>query len=138
MLDWDTSNEDNPSLLLLPLQASQSSVEWAVALYDFAGSSDGDLSFQQGDTILITQHINTEWSCGRLNGREGMFPSAFVESCTGMKFSRQRYIVDSIYYQLCPINDLIRSALIVDRTKLLGICFHSVLLNLKANTQEHY
>ncbi|KAI3353315.1 hypothetical protein L3Q82_019856 [Scortum barcoo] len=65
-----------------PAQASQSSVEWVVALYDFAGSSDGDLSFQKGDCILITQHIDAEWSCGRLNGREGVLPRSYVESST--------------------------------------------------------
>ncbi|GAA6228091.1 SH3 domain-containing protein 19 [Lates japonicus] len=65
-----------------PAQVSQSSVQWVVALYDYAGKSENDLSFQQGDCILITQHINAEWSCGRLNGREGMFPTAFVESTT--------------------------------------------------------
>ncbi|XP_040891757.1 SH3 domain-containing protein 19 [Toxotes jaculatrix] len=65
-----------------PTQASQSKVDWVVALYDYAGKSEDDLSFQQGDRILITQHINDEWSCGRLNGREGMFPTAFVESTT--------------------------------------------------------
>uniref|UniRef100_UPI003AAE72FE SH3 domain-containing protein 19 n=1 Tax=Centroberyx gerrardi TaxID=166262 RepID=UPI003AAE72FE len=66
-----------------PAQASQSGVEWAVALYDFSGQTDGDLSFQQGDRILITQHIDAEWCCGRLNGREGFFPKNFVESSTG-------------------------------------------------------
>ncbi|KAM7394435.1 hypothetical protein PAMP_021239 [Pampus punctatissimus] len=66
---------------------AQTTVEWAVALYDFAGKSDGDLSFQQGDRILITQHLNDEWSCGRLNGREGMFPRAFVESSSGQQSS---------------------------------------------------
>lgn len=76
-----------------PAQASQSSVEWVVALYDFAGSSNDDLSFQQGDSILITQHISTEWSCGRLNGREGMFPRAFVKSSTGPQSSDNQLIV---------------------------------------------
>ncbi|XP_062243564.1 SH3 domain-containing protein 19 isoform X1 [Platichthys flesus] len=65
-----------------PAQASQSSVDWVVALYDYGGSSEEELSFQQGDCILLTQHINAEWSCGRLSGREGMFPRAFVESST--------------------------------------------------------
>ncbi|XP_023262080.1 SH3 domain-containing protein 19 isoform X1 [Seriola lalandi dorsalis] len=65
-----------------PTQASQSKVDWAVALYDYAGKSEDDLSFQQGDCILITRHINAEWSCGRLNGKEGMFPRAFIESNT--------------------------------------------------------
>lgn len=66
-----------------PAQTPQSSVEWVVALYDFAGSAEDDLSFQQGDRILISRHIDAEWSCGRLNGREGIFPRAFVESSTG-------------------------------------------------------
>ncbi|XP_034544266.1 SH3 domain-containing protein 19 [Notolabrus celidotus] len=66
-----------------PAQASPSSVEWVVALYDFAGNSEDDLSFQTGNRILITQHVDAEWSCGRLNGREGIFPRAFVESSTG-------------------------------------------------------
>ncbi|KAG7221921.1 hypothetical protein INR49_016947 [Caranx melampygus] len=65
--------------------APQSKVAWVVALYDYAGKSEEDLSFQQGDCILITQRINDEWSCGRLNGREGMFPTAFVESSTGQQ-----------------------------------------------------
>ncbi|XP_047199951.1 SH3 domain-containing protein 19 isoform X1 [Hippoglossus stenolepis] len=65
-----------------PAQASQSSVDWVVALYDYSGRSEEDLSFQQGDCILLTKHINAEWSCGRLSGREGMFPRAFVESST--------------------------------------------------------
>ncbi|XP_038569042.1 SH3 domain-containing protein 19 isoform X1 [Micropterus salmoides] len=70
-----------------PAQASQSCVEWGVALYDFAGNSDNDLSFQQGDSILITEHIDDEWSCGQLNGREGMFPRAYVETSTGQQSS---------------------------------------------------
>ncbi|XP_031132664.1 SH3 domain-containing protein 19 isoform X2 [Sander lucioperca] len=66
-----------------PAPVSQSDVEWVVAQYDYAGNSDDDLSFQQGDCILIRQHLDAEWSCGRLNGREGMFPRAFVESTKG-------------------------------------------------------
>uniref|UniRef100_UPI0037E77207 SH3 domain-containing protein 19 n=1 Tax=Semicossyphus pulcher TaxID=241346 RepID=UPI0037E77207 len=73
-----------------PAQASQSSVEWVLALYDFAGNSDGDLSFQQGDRIQITQHLDAEWSCGRLNGKEGIFPRAFVESSAGQNSSNNQ------------------------------------------------
>nr|XP_043884227.1 SH3 domain-containing protein 19 isoform X2 [Solea senegalensis] len=70
-----------------PSKVSQSSVDWAVARYDYAGKSDDDLSFQEGDRILVTQRLNAEWSRGRLNGREGMFPTAFVESGTGQQSS---------------------------------------------------
>ncbi|MEQ2172519.1 hypothetical protein GOODEAATRI_021923, partial [Goodea atripinnis] len=59
--------------------AARSSVVWAVALYDYAAKSKDELSFQKDDCILITEHLNEEWSCGRLNGREGMFPRAFIE-----------------------------------------------------------
>lgn len=69
-------------LFVLPAAPSrpQAGAEWVVALYDFAGNSEGDLSFQQGDRILVSRHIDGGWSCGRLEGREGIFPTAFVES----------------------------------------------------------
>ncbi|XP_054459796.1 SH3 domain-containing protein 19 [Anoplopoma fimbria] len=73
-----------------PAQASPPGVEWVVALYDYAGDSDGDLSFQQGDRILISQHVDAEWSHGRLNGREGLFPRAFVESSSGQQSTNQQ------------------------------------------------
>uniref|UniRef100_A0A667XBN3 SH3 domain-containing protein n=1 Tax=Myripristis murdjan TaxID=586833 RepID=A0A667XBN3_9TELE len=40
-------------------------------------TSESDLSFQQGDCILITRHVDADWYCGRLSGREGLFPKAF-------------------------------------------------------------
>ncbi|XP_025763651.1 SH3 domain-containing protein 19, partial [Oreochromis niloticus] len=68
-----------------PAQASHSDVEWVVALYDYAGRTEEELSFQQGDCILVTKHMDAEWSCGRLNGREGLFPRNYVESTTGQQ-----------------------------------------------------
>uniref|UniRef100_A0A3Q0SJA8 Osteoclast-stimulating factor 1 n=1 Tax=Amphilophus citrinellus TaxID=61819 RepID=A0A3Q0SJA8_AMPCI len=59
---------------------SQSSVEWVVALYDYNGKTADDLSFREGECILITQHLDDDWSCGRLNGKEGIFPRKYVES----------------------------------------------------------
>lgn len=72
-------------------QVSQSGGEWVVAQYDFAGNSEGDLSFQQGDYILITRHIDSDWSSGRLSGREGIFPRAFVQSCPGIISKKQSW-----------------------------------------------
>ncbi|KAM4751328.1 SH3 domain-containing protein 19 isoform 2-T2 [Anableps anableps] len=66
-----------------PAQTARPSVEWAVALYDYAAKTQNELSFQKDDCILITKHLNEEWSCGRLNGREGMFPRAFIEISAG-------------------------------------------------------
>ncbi|XP_061737216.1 SH3 domain-containing protein 19 isoform X2 [Nerophis ophidion] len=61
------------------VQPAQSSAEWAVALYAFHGTSPEELSFMAGDGVLVTKHINQEWSSGRHDGREGIFPTAFVE-----------------------------------------------------------
>ncbi|XP_028293028.1 SH3 domain-containing protein 19 [Gouania willdenowi] len=70
-----------------PPQGAQSDLERAVALYDYTGNKEGDLSFQQGDSILITQYIDADWGHGRLNNREGMFPLAFVETKSGQHSS---------------------------------------------------
>ncbi|KAM6971939.1 SH3 domain-containing protein 19 [Aplochiton taeniatus] len=69
--------------LAKPIQAAPPAAEWAVALYDFSGESEEDLSFQQGDHILVTQHLDADWWSGRLNGREGFFPVAFVGTSAG-------------------------------------------------------
>uniref|UniRef100_A0A3B3UHY6 SH3 domain-containing protein n=1 Tax=Poecilia latipinna TaxID=48699 RepID=A0A3B3UHY6_9TELE len=66
--------EDDSHLILV-----LSGVQWAVALYDYAAKTQDELSFQKDDCILITEHLSEEWSSGRLNGREGMFPRAFVD-----------------------------------------------------------
>ncbi|XP_026059557.1 SH3 domain-containing protein 19 isoform X2 [Carassius auratus] len=57
--------------------------EWVVALYDFTAETEDDLSFQEGDRILVTAHIDDEWWSGRINGIEGFFPKVFVESVQG-------------------------------------------------------
>lgn len=64
-------------------EAESNGAEWAVALYDFSAETEEDLPFQQGDRILVTAHVDDEWWSGRINGREGFFPKAFVESVTG-------------------------------------------------------
>ncbi|CAL8331340.1 unnamed protein product [Lota lota] len=64
--------------------------EWVVALYDFNGQTGEDLSFKQGDRILVTKHLDTEWRTGRLNGREGIFPRAFVEGSSGQSLQNHQ------------------------------------------------
>ncbi|KAM9769593.1 SH3 domain-containing protein 19 isoform 2-T2 [Menidia menidia] len=73
-----------------PAQVPESKMEWVVALYDYTAKAADDLSFQEGDCILITKHISEEWSCGMHSGREGMFPMAFVKSTTGPQPSKNK------------------------------------------------
>ncbi|KAG8773802.1 hypothetical protein FRC12_002311 [Ceratobasidium sp. 428] len=53
----------------------------AKALWDYNldGQLKDDLTFRSGDIIQIVKEENTDWWTGRLNGKEGMFPSNHVE-----------------------------------------------------------
>jgi len=53
----------------------------AVAKFSFDGEQSGDLSFKKGDIITIVKRTEneTDWWTGRIAGREGIFPSNYVE-----------------------------------------------------------
>ncbi|KAM3937856.1 SH3 domain-containing protein 19 isoform 1-T1 [Leptodactylus fuscus] len=64
-------------------QLNRLSGEWYEALYDFTAETEDDLPFKKGDKILIIERLDSEWYKGRLNGREGILPAAFVQLCSG-------------------------------------------------------
>ncbi|XP_053316564.1 SH3 domain-containing protein 19 isoform X2 [Spea bombifrons] len=68
-----------------PVAQNSTSEEWGEALYDFAAEAEDDLPFKKGDKILLLERLDAEWYKGRLNGREGMLPAAFVQISSGMK-----------------------------------------------------
>lgn len=51
------------------------------ALYDFQGTNEGDLSFRQGERIVVLKRTDSkeDWWFGRLGKQEGYFPSNYVE-----------------------------------------------------------
>ncbi|KAJ6460356.1 SH3-domain-containing protein [Mycena vitilis] len=51
----------------------------AKALWGYQGQNPNDLSFNAGDTIEIVEETNSDWWTGRHNGRQGLFPSNYVE-----------------------------------------------------------
>ncbi|CAE6456305.1 unnamed protein product [Rhizoctonia solani] len=58
----------------------------AEAKWDYESNDPADLTFKQGDLIEIVEETSPDWWKGRLNGREGLFPSnrcAKVETTTG-------------------------------------------------------
>ncbi|KAG8453973.1 hypothetical protein GDO86_000557 [Hymenochirus boettgeri] len=69
----------------LVAQQTQTSGDWAEALYEFSGETEDDLAFKKGDKILIIEKLDTDWYRGRLNGRDGILPSAFVQLTSGLK-----------------------------------------------------
>ncbi|NXM02728.1 SH319 protein, partial [Tyrannus savana] len=64
-------------------QTSRCSVQWCEALHDFTAETKDDLSFKKGDYIQILEQVDLEWYRGRLNGKEGIFPAVFVQTCSG-------------------------------------------------------
>ncbi|KAJ3806706.1 SH3 domain-containing protein [Lentinula aff. lateritia] len=59
-----------------PLGTVKAKALWG---YNETGEDPQDLSFQSGDIIEIVQETNNDWWTGRYRGREGLFPSKYVE-----------------------------------------------------------
>jgi amphiphysin len=55
--------------------------EFVVALYNFSGQGQGDLSFREGDRIKIVKKTNTDqdWWVGELAGVRGNFPANYCK-----------------------------------------------------------
>lgn len=53
---------------------------YVVALYDYAATAEGDLSFNAGDRIEVTERTTSteDWWTGTLNGQSGVFPGNYV------------------------------------------------------------
>ena len=52
---------------------------YCIAIATFTGETPDDLSFEVGDTIEITERIDSDWLRGTTHGQSGMFPQTFVE-----------------------------------------------------------
>ncbi|XP_075948385.1 uncharacterized protein LOC142950706 isoform X2 [Anarhichas minor] len=50
-----------------------------IALFDYEGEEDDELTFSQGDVIALLELIGQEWGRGQIHGRVGVFPLNFAE-----------------------------------------------------------
>uniref|UniRef100_A0A2K5PU46 SH3 domain-containing protein 19 n=1 Tax=Cebus imitator TaxID=2715852 RepID=A0A2K5PU46_CEBIM len=62
-------------------QVNSLSAEWCEALHSFTAETSDDLSFKRGDRIQILERVDSDWCRGRLQDREGIFPTVFVRPC---------------------------------------------------------
>ncbi|MED6281704.1 Intersectin 1 (SH3 domain protein), partial [Characodon lateralis] len=60
-----------------PAKPSESGEEY-VAMYTYESSEQGDLSFQQGDIVVVTRKEG-DWWTGMVGGKTGVFPSNYVK-----------------------------------------------------------
>ncbi|KAI9250602.1 hypothetical protein BY458DRAFT_444713 [Sporodiniella umbellata] len=53
----------------------------ARALYSYQGQQEGDLSFQEGEVITVTEKTSSQedWWTGRIEKRQGLFPANYVQ-----------------------------------------------------------
>ncbi|XP_025896143.1 intersectin-1 isoform X2 [Nothoprocta perdicaria] len=76
----DSGSSDSPASLkrvASPATKQAISGEEYVAMYTYESSEQGDLTFQQGDMILVTKK-DGDWWTGTLGDKTGVFPSNYV------------------------------------------------------------
>ena len=64
-----------------PKRLASSQGVWVVAMYDFAGEGQGDLSFREGDRIRVVKKTESteDWWQGDLKGATGSFPANYCQ-----------------------------------------------------------
>ncbi|KAM8821141.1 intersectin-1 isoform 4-T4 [Eudromia elegans] len=76
----DSGSSDSPASLkrvASPATKQAISGEEYIAMYTYESSEQGDLTFQQGDMILVTKK-DGDWWTGTLGDKTGVFPSNYV------------------------------------------------------------
>ncbi|GFO23499.1 sorbin and sh3 domain-containing protein 1 [Plakobranchus ocellatus] len=51
----------------------------AKAKYNFTGQSTVELSLKKGELVTLLRHVDENWCEGRIHGRQGIFPTSYVE-----------------------------------------------------------
>ncbi|BFZ14570.1 hypothetical protein BsWGS_17608 [Bradybaena similaris] len=61
------------------------------ARFDFDGDGEGELRLEDGDIVQIIERVGTEWLRGQHRGRQGIFPSSFVEIVEDLPLESSTY-----------------------------------------------
>ncbi|NXU71446.1 SH319 protein, partial [Oreotrochilus melanogaster] len=63
----------------IPSSSQCLKVPRCVARFEYIGDQKDELSFSEGETIILKEYVNDEWAKGELRGTSGIFPLNFVE-----------------------------------------------------------
>lgn len=58
-----------------------------LALYTYQATSADELSFHKGSVISVLSKDEGDWWTGELNGKNGLFPSNYVQPLDSLKSS---------------------------------------------------
>uniref|UniRef100_A0A8C1WEP5 SLIT-ROBO Rho GTPase-activating protein 3-like n=1 Tax=Cyprinus carpio TaxID=7962 RepID=A0A8C1WEP5_CYPCA len=71
--------------------------EWdAVAMFDYVARSAAELSFKQGDHLLLQSKVSADWWRGEAGGVKGLIPHKYISVCTNSAFILP-YRIDAIF-----------------------------------------
>ncbi|GFO19684.1 dynamin-binding protein [Plakobranchus ocellatus] len=54
-------------------------VPYAQVLYPFTAQGRSELSLEEGQIVTLIRHVDADWTEGELDGRQGLFPTSFVD-----------------------------------------------------------
>lgn len=72
-------NDDVKILQFSQAEPEQSQMSYAVALFNYNSTVEGDLNFKIGDKIKLISIVDQNWYRGELSGIEGVFPANHVK-----------------------------------------------------------
>uniref|UniRef100_A0A8C4GWN3 Intersectin-1 n=1 Tax=Dicentrarchus labrax TaxID=13489 RepID=A0A8C4GWN3_DICLA len=88
-----------------PTKPSESGEAEYVAMYTYESSEQGDLSFQQGDIVMVTRKEG-DWWTGMVGGKTGVFPSNYVkprDSASEVRLCSEHKRVDQNCWCVCGL-----------------------------------
>uniref|UniRef100_A0A8K9VDX3 Intersectin-1 n=1 Tax=Oncorhynchus mykiss TaxID=8022 RepID=A0A8K9VDX3_ONCMY len=77
----ESGSSDSPPIMKRPTPSPTKSMdpgEEYIAMYTYESNEQGDLTFQQGDVIVVTKKEG-DWWTGVVSGKTGVFPSNYVK-----------------------------------------------------------
>lgn len=69
---------DSRSIVPLGFPFADADVFEAIAGFDYEARSERELSFKQGDSLLLFKQVSADWWEGAHQGKDGLIPDNYV------------------------------------------------------------
>ncbi|KAJ8302227.1 hypothetical protein KUTeg_021214 [Tegillarca granosa] len=74
----DATEDEDTSSIHSDDEEEDAEIFEAIALYDFEGRTERELSFKKGDSLLLYNQMSKDWWEGCSNGKEGLIPDKYI------------------------------------------------------------